>query len=84
MASIDQLNTELSDLVNKVAGVPLEEIRPDKSLTSDLDIDSLSVAEIIIAVEEVFGVRIPDADMSDISTIHEVAAYIHKAQAKQL
>lgn len=83
MATIEQISTGLSEIVNQVADVPVEDIRPDRSLTSDLDIDSLSVVEIMVAAEEMFGVRIPDNDLKGLSTIEDVATYIHNAQVTQ-
>ena len=39
----------LAVIVNEVAGVPVADIQPDKSFVDDLDIDSLSMVEVVMA-----------------------------------
>ena len=50
----------LGEIVEEVAGVPADEVTPEKSFVDDLDIDSLSMVEIAVAAEDKFGVEIPD------------------------
>ncbi|MGH3887872.1 MAG: acyl carrier protein, partial [Pseudonocardiaceae bacterium] len=47
----------LAEIVNEVAGVETSEITPEKSFVDDLDIDSLSMVEIAVQVEDKFGVK---------------------------
>jgi acyl carrier protein len=69
----------LAEIVNDITGVPAEQVQPSASFTDDLDIDSLSMVEIVTAAEDRFGVRIPDADVKDLRTVSDAAAYIAKA-----
>ena len=39
----------LAAIVNEVAGVPVEDVQPDKSFVDDLDVDSLSMVEVVMA-----------------------------------
>ncbi len=41
----------LAVIVNEVAGVPVEDVQSDKSFVDDLDIDSLSMVEVVMAAE---------------------------------
>ena len=41
----------LAVIVNEVAGVPVDDIQPDKSFIDDLDIDSLSMVEVVMAAD---------------------------------
>ena len=52
----------LAAIVNEVAGVPAEDVQPDKSFVDDLDVDSLSMVEVVMACEDKWGVKIPDSD----------------------
>jgi acyl carrier protein len=52
----------------------------DKNFTEDLDIDSLSMMTIVVNAEERFGVRIPDDDVKNLSTVRDAVAYIQQAQ----
>jgi acyl carrier protein len=82
MATIEEIRTELPEIINEIAGVPIEAIQPGASFTRDLEIDSLSMVEIMVAAEERFGVRIPDDDLRTLATVDDVVAYIQAAQAK--
>lgn len=81
MASIEDIRTELADIVNDVTGIDQTQVQLDKSFMDDLDVDSLSMVEIIYACEEKFGVSIPDEDAKSLKTVGDAANYIEKAQA---
>jgi acyl carrier protein len=71
----------LAEIVNDVAGIPVEDIQLDKAFTDDLDVDSLSMVEVVVAAEEKFGVKIPDDDVKDLRTVGDAVNYIKGAQA---
>ena len=53
------------------------EFKPSSSFTSDLGLDSLDVVEVIMAVEEEFGIEIPDEAADSFKTPQEVIEYVH-------
>ncbi|MCU0261562.1 MAG: acyl carrier protein [Ilumatobacteraceae bacterium] len=67
--------------MNEVAGVPVDSVQLDKAFTDDLDIDSLSMVEVVVAAEEKFGVKIPDDDVKDLRTVGDAVTYIAQAGA---
>ena len=69
----------LATIVNEVAGVPVEDVQSDKSFVDDLDIDSLSMVEVVMACEDKFGVSIPDGEVKNLSTVGDAVSYIEKA-----
>ncbi|HNV10216.1 MAG TPA: acyl carrier protein [Propionibacteriaceae bacterium] len=81
MASTEEIRTELAAIVNEVAGVAVEDVQLDKSFADDLDVDSLSMVEIIYAAEEKLGVSIPDEDAKNLKTVGDAVAFIERAQA---
>ena len=81
MASTEEIRTDIAEIVNDVAGVAVEDVQLDKSFSDDLDVDSLSMVEIIYACEEAFGVSIPDEDAKDLKTVGDAVSYIERAQA---
>jgi len=81
MASTEEIRAELADIVNEVTGIPVEDVQLDKSFTDDLDVDSLSMVEVVVAAEEKFDVRIPDDAVKDLKTVGDAVSYIEKAQA---
>jgi acyl carrier protein len=68
----------LGEIVEEIAGVPADEVTPDKSFVDDLDIDSLSMVEIAVAAQDKFGVEIPDDQLKDLTTVQDVVNFVAK------
>jgi acyl carrier protein len=81
MATTEEIRSELAEIVNEVTGIPADDVQLDKSFTDDLDVDSLSMVEVVVASEEKFSVRIPDDAVKDLKTVGDAVSYIEKAQA---
>ena len=81
MATTEEIRADLADIVNEVAGIDADDVQLDKSFTDDLDVDSLSMVEVVVAAEEKFDVRIPDDAVKDLKTVGDAVSYIEKAQA---
>ena len=71
----------LKEIVEEVAGVPAASVEPGKNFTEDLDVDSLSMVEVVVAAEERFGVKIPDDQVAELSTVGDAVNFIVKASA---
>ena len=81
MASATEIQADLAAIVEDIAGVSADDVQPDKSFVDDLDVDSLSMVEIVVAAEEKFGVRIPDDEVRNLKTVGDAVSFIEKAQA---
>jgi acyl carrier protein len=68
----------LAEIVNEVAGVETSEITPEKSFVDELDIDSLSMVEIAVQVEDRFGVKVPDDVLANLKTVGDAVDYVAK------
>ena len=53
-----------------------DKLHPDANFEEDLDVDSLGVVELLMALEDEFGVEIPDEEAEQITTVGEAAALI--------
>ncbi len=69
----------LSEIIDEIAGVPADEVTPEKTFVDDLDIDSLSMVEIAVAAQDKFGVEIPDDQLKDLKTVQDVVDYVGRA-----
>ncbi len=78
MATTEEIRAQLAELVNDVAGVPVEDVQLDKSFVDDLDVDSLAMVEIIVGCEEKFGVTIPDEESKNLKTVGDAVAYVEQ------
>ena len=67
---------ETKQVVSEQLGVKPEEIKPTASFRDDLGADSLDAVELIMALEEKFGIEIPDADAEAMLTVDEAIKYI--------
>jgi acyl carrier protein len=81
MASTEEIRSGLAEIVNEIAGIPVDDIQLEKSFTDDLDVDSLSMVEVVVAAEERFGVQIPDDEVKQLKTVGDAVAYIERAVA---
>jgi acyl carrier protein len=59
-------------------GVDSGDVTPASSFVDDLGADSLDRVELIMALEETFGMEIPDEDAEKISTVQDAVDYIQK------
>lgn len=71
---------EAYERVKKVAVAQLnvnsDEVTMEASFTKDLGADSLDTVELVMALEEEFGMEIPDEDAEKITTVGEAVKYI--------
>lgn len=81
MATQEEILSTLAELVYDVADVPVEDVVIEKSFVDDLDIDSLAMVEIIVGIEEKFGVTVPDDEAKNLKTVGDAVTYIEQAQA---
>ena len=68
----------LGEIIDEVAGVPADQVTPEKTFVDDLDIDSLSMVEIAVAAQDKFGVEIPDEQLKDLTTVQDVVNFVTK------
>jgi acyl carrier protein len=68
----------IAAIIEEIAGVPADEVTPEKTFVEDLDIDSLSMVEIAVAAQDKFGVEIPDDQLKDLRTVQDVVNFVSK------
>jgi acyl carrier protein len=57
-------------------GVDDSEVTPEASFVDDLGADSLDTLELVMALEEEFGIEIPDEDAEKMATVKDAIVYI--------
>jgi len=67
---------EIKDVVSEQLGVKPEDVKPGSLFIDDLGADSLDTVELVMALEEKFGIEIPDEDAEKMLTIDDVVKYI--------
>ncbi|UCG34850.1 MAG: acyl carrier protein [Candidatus Omnitrophota bacterium] len=72
------VDEKIKDIIAEQLGVKKEEIKPESSFVDDLGADSLDTVEVVMALEEEFGIEIPDEDAEKITTVGEAVKYIEE------
>jgi acyl carrier protein len=73
-----ELETQLKKIVAEQLGVEESKIVPSARFSEDLNADSLDLVEMIMSLEEEFGVEIPDEDAEKILTVGDALKYIEE------
>jgi acyl carrier protein len=69
---------KVRQIVAEQLGVDVDEVTPEASFVDDLGADSLDTVELVMALEEEFGLEIPDEDAEKISTVADAFKYIEE------
>lgn len=72
MADMDKIKKIIAEQL----GVDESEITPESHFIDDLGADSLDTVELVMALEEEYGIEIPDEDAEKIQTVGDVSKYI--------
>ena len=79
MAEVAQ---KVKQIIAEQLGVKIEEVTDTASFVDDLDADSLDTVELVMALEEEFGIEIPDEDAEKMTSVGESIRYIDEKATK--
>lgn len=66
-----QIQSTMRDLLVDELGLDASKINDAATFEEDLEVDSLGVVELLMALEDEFGVRIPDEEAESITSVGE-------------
>ena len=75
-ASEEEVYERVKEVLTEQLGVDESEITRDASFQEDLDADSLDLVELIMELEDQFGLKISDEDAQKIATAGEAVDYV--------
>lgn len=74
-----------SEIAEKTKAVLAEELKvsanellPDKQIANDFGVDSLQMVELVMKLEEAFGIKIPDDEAMGLVTVQDAINYVQK------
>ncbi len=76
----DPILEKITGIIAEQLDVETSEVSPEKSFTDDLGADSLAIVELVLALEEEFGIKIPDDKVDSIKTVGDAVGYIRQNQ----
>ena len=74
----NNLEARLKTMIAEQLGVDEAQVVPSASFADDLNADSLDLVELIMSIEEEFGVEIPDEDAEKIVTVQDALNYLNE------
>lgn len=75
------IHERVKKIIIEQLGVKAEAVTDTASFVDDLGADSLDTVELVMALEEEFGVEIPDSEAENIRTVQQAFEYIDKHQS---
>ena len=81
-ATQEELIAGIAEIIEEVTGIEPSEVTVDKSFVDDLDIDSLSLVEIAVQIEDKYGVKVPDEDLAGLRTVGDAVDYLQKLETE--
>ena len=72
----EEIFEKVKTVIVEQLGIDESSVRMESSFLDDLGADSLDIVEFIMALEEEFGIEIPDEDVEKIVTVKDVVEYI--------
>jgi acyl carrier protein len=79
-ASREEVFERVKEVLAEQLGVEENEITEEASFTEDLDADSLDLVEMIMELEDQFGIKISDDDAQKIQTVGQAVDYVSTRQ----
>jgi acyl carrier protein len=77
----DEILEKIREITADRLGVEEGDVTPEASFREDLEADSLDLVELIMELEEQFGMEIPDEEAEKITTVDEAVDYVSEHQA---
>ena len=73
---------KIRQIIDEQLGVKKEEVTDNAKFVDDLGADSLDTAELVMALEEEFGIEIPDEEAEKLATVGDALRYIEEKAGK--
>ena len=76
------IDQRVKDIIVEQLGVKPDQVTPEAKFIEDLGADSLDIVELIMALEEEFGIEVPDEQAEKLLNVGDVVKYIEENQQK--
>ncbi|MDB4265444.1 acyl carrier protein [bacterium] len=77
----DNIQEKVTEIIVEQLGVSADQVKLESKMIEDLGADSLDAVELVMAVEEEFGIEVPDEDAEKLISVGDIVSHVEKAQA---
>jgi acyl carrier protein len=74
------IDQRVKDIIVEQLGVKPDQVTPEAKFVEDLGADSLDIVELIMALEEEFGIEVPDEQAEKLLNVGDVIKYVEENQ----
>ena len=78
---MDDIELKVKKIVAEQLGIKEEDIKNESSFIEDLGADSLTTVEMSLALEDAFGIEIPDTEQENLRTVQQAIDYVKSSNS---
>ena len=75
----ENIQEKVTEIIVEQLGVSADQVKPESKMIEDLGADSLDAVELVMAVEEEFGIEVPDEEAEKLISVSDIVSYVEKA-----
>lgn len=69
---------KIKEIIVEQLGVNADQVTPEAKMIEDLGADSLDAVELVMAIEEEFGIEVPDEQAEKLQAVGDIIDYVEK------
>ena len=79
-AMAENIQEKVTEIIVEQLSVNADQVTPESKMIEDLGADSLDAVELVMAVEEEFGIEVPDEEAEKLISVGDIISHVEKAQ----
>jgi acyl carrier protein len=77
----ENITEKVTEIIVEQLGVSADQVKPESNLIEDLGADSLDAVELVMAVEEEFGIEVPDEEAEKLRSVGDIISHVEGGQS---
>lgn len=75
------IEAKVKEIIVEQLGVNADQVKPEAKMIEDLGADSLDAVELVMAIEEEFGIEVPDEEAEKLVAVNDITTYVTKVKS---
>lgn len=77
----ENITEKVTEIIVEQLGVSADQVKPESKMIEDLGADSLDAVELVMAVEEEFGIEVPDEEAEKLISVGDIISHVEGVQS---